>query len=161
MWPSKQVPWALSGPRREVYGEIENWKSQGRGREEKRKEKERAGEKNRKCGKSERKEKNLRGKKGMGRRTPQKTTQRRQAVERGFLPPRPLGEASLPTVDSAAQGCPLLTLRCPQGPEPEDSHSSGQAVPACVQVCSVPAQPVCVQPGLVLQIAWHLFPGCV
>lgn len=56
VWPSKQVPWAPSGPRREARGERENWKSQGRGREEKKGEQESAKktQKNRKCGKSER-----------------------------------------------------------------------------------------------------------
>lgn len=53
VWPGKQVPWAPSGPGRQAYGEMENWKAQGIGQEEERGEKERAGEKP-KCGKSER-----------------------------------------------------------------------------------------------------------
>lgn len=45
VWPGKQVPWVPSGPRRQAYREMENWKAQGIGKEEERGEKERAGEK--------------------------------------------------------------------------------------------------------------------
>ena len=99
-------------------------------------EKKRGQEKNRRCGESERREKILTAKKGGGQEYHRKlcpeVTDRQTGIP-AF--PDPLKEP-LPTTpaNSPAQSFPFLTLRCPLGPGPEDSHSSGS------RECCVPDQ---------------------